>query len=91
MRIEAYNQVTQVYNSCNAVKAEKADKKRLHDKVEISEFGKVYQTAKNAVNDAPDVREDKIKDIKSRIENGTYDVSPERFAEKILENYGGGF
>lgn len=87
MRIDAYNQVTQVYNSCNTVKTQKSQKRSMRDEVEISDFGKVYQTAKNAVNETSDVREDKIADIKRRIKNGTYDVSPEEFADKILERY----
>lgn len=91
MRIDAYNQVTQIYNSSSKVKTQKTAQSKLRDKVEISEFGKVYQTAKNAVNGASDIREDKVADIKSRIENGTYDVSPERFAEKVLESFGGVF
>ena len=31
--------------------------------------------------------EDKIADIKSRIDNGTYNVSSESFADKLLEKY----
>lgn len=91
MRIDAYNQVTQIYNSSSKVKAQKTAQSGLRDKVEISEFGKVYQTAKNAVNGASDIREDKVVDIKNRLENGTYDVSPERFAEKVLESFSGVF
>ena len=43
--------------------------------------------AKQAVASAPDVRQDKIADIKERIQNGTYDVSPEAFADKLLSDY----
>ena len=50
-------------------------------------MGKAYQAAKSAVNEAADVREDKIADIKSRIDNGTYNVSAESFADKLLEKY----
>lgn len=91
MRIDAYNQVTQIYNTSNKLKAQKTAKDSKLDKVEISEFGKVYQTAKNAVNEASDIREDKIADIKNRIQSGTYDVSPEAFADKMLANYEGAF
>lgn len=87
MRIDAYNQVSQVYQTSNKLKTQKVTKSSSVDKVEISSFGKAYQVAKNAVNEAPDVREGKIADIKARIDNGTYEVSAESFAEKILKGY----
>lgn len=89
MRIDAYNQISQVYQTSNKIKTQKVSNKSSGDKVEISSFGKAYQVAKSAVNEAPDVREDKIADIKARIDNGTYEVSSESFAEKILKGYGG--
>ena len=87
MRIDAYNQISQIYSADSKIKTQKADKTADKDKVEISTFGKIYQTAKNAVNDVPDIREDKVADIKARIKNGSYDVSPESFADKLLEGY----
>lgn len=89
MRIDAYNQVNQVYNSNTKLKTQKAWQTSGKDKVEISETGKIYQIAKKAVNNVPDIREDKVADIKSKIDNGTYDVSAESFADKLLENYDG--
>lgn len=87
MRIDAYNQISQIYSADSKIKSQKAYKTADKDKVEISTFGKIYQTAKNAVNDVPDIREDKVADIKARIKNGSYDVSPESFADKLLEGY----
>lgn len=87
MRIDAYNQVSQIYQTGNKMKTQKVSKTSARDKVEISSFGKAYQVAKNAVNEAPDVREDKVADIKARIDNGTYEVSSEHFADKLLESY----
>lgn len=87
MRIDAYNQVNQIYKAAGSVKSDKLQKTSKRDKVEISSFGKAYQVAKQAVASAPDVRQDKIADIKERIQNGTYDVSPEAFADKLLSDY----
>lgn len=88
MRIDAYNQVSKIYQTSNKMKSQKLSQTSARDKVEISSFGKAYQVAKSAVNEAPDVREDKIADIKARIDDGTYEVSSEKFADKLLENYG---
>lgn len=53
----------------------------------ISSMGEDYITAKKALLSTPDIREDLIYSIKERIKNGTYEVSGEAFAEKILENF----
>lgn len=88
MRIDAYNQVSQVYKTGSKIKAQKAAAAKGSDKVEISEFGKVLQTAKQAVQASSDVREDRVAELKAKINSGTYEVSGEAFAEKLLENYG---
>lgn len=49
--------------------------------------GKDMQTAKTALGNTPDVRESKIQDLKRRIDNGTYDVSVDDFAQKLLDSY----
>lgn len=87
MRIDAYNQISQIYQTNNKYKTQKTTSVSARDKVEISSMGKAYQTAKSAVNEAADVREDKIADIKSRLDNGTYNVSAESFADKLLGKY----
>jgi negative regulator of flagellin synthesis FlgM len=57
------------------------------DKVSISQAGHDYQVAAAAVSEASDVREDKVSELKSRIEAGTYSVEPGDFASKLLEAY----
>ncbi len=87
MRIDAYNAINQVYQANNAYKAKAAKNGYSSDKVEISSIGKDYQTAKAAVAQASDVREDKIRQIKAMMEAGTYHVSGMDFANKIVEEY----
>ena len=53
MRIDAYNQVTQLYKTNSTKKAYKTNTAQAADKVEISQMGKDYQIAKNAVAAAP--------------------------------------
>ena len=54
----------------------------------ISQAGYDYQIAKQAVQDSADVREDVVAKFKSQIENGTYDVDSESFADKLIEKFG---
>ncbi|MCM1307093.1 MAG: flagellar biosynthesis anti-sigma factor FlgM [Butyrivibrio sp.] len=88
MRIDAYNQVSRIYQTKNKPAVTKKGAAKGADKVEISQFGRDYQVAKQAVAAASDVREDKVADMKARIEAGTYDVSADDFAAKLAEKYG---
>lgn len=87
MRIDAYNAISQVYQSNTNYKTKSANASYNSDKIEISTLGKEFQTAKAAVSQAPDVREDKIAEIKAKMDAGTYHVSGMDFANKIVDNY----
>ena len=58
MRIEAYNQVQQLYQAKRVNKTQNAAAASRTDKVQISRFGKYIQNAKAAVASAPDIREE---------------------------------
>ena len=88
MRIEAYSQVQQVYSNSKVNKAQPTKKTNdIRDTVSFSSIGKDIQVAKQAVNASPDVREDLVAKYKAAIKNGTYDVSGEAFADKLLAKY----
>jgi negative regulator of flagellin synthesis FlgM len=89
MRINPYIQVQQVYNNSKVSKTGKAANVSRTDGLEISSVGKDIQTAKTALAQTPDIREDVVARIKSQVQNGTYDVSPSAFADKLLEAYEG--
>lgn len=87
MRIDAYTQITQVYNTEKKNNIKQNIKTNKNDEVEISQQGRDYQIAKKAVADTSDVREDVIAKYKSEIQSGTYDVSASDFANKVIESY----
>lgn len=87
MRIEAYNQIQQIYNTKKPGQVKKTSGTSFTDQVQISSLGKDIQTAKAAVAAAPDVREDVTAPIKASIAAGTYEVSAGSFADKLLEKY----
>ena len=88
MRIDSYMAVNQVYGP-NGVKrspyAQSASSVR--DSVEISDFGNAYQVAKKAAQGTEPVREDRVAEIKEQLANGTYNVSNDDFASKLLAKY----
>lgn len=88
MRIEAYNQVAQLYKNTKTAKAQKSYGVAAgRDEVTISKAGYDYQIAKQAVAEASDIREDKIAGLKNKIESGNYKVDAGDFANKLLEKY----
>lgn len=87
MRIEAYNMVNQVYQANKPKQVTKTNATSRMDQVQISSFGRDLQVAKQAVKGAADVREDVTAPIKQSINNGTYNVSNEDFASKLLAKY----
>lgn len=87
MRIDAYNAISRTYGVKEKYKTKAAAKTNGADKVEISDFGRELHVAKQAVAAAPDVRADRVAELKSRIEDGTYSVSGESFADKLISKY----
>ena len=89
MRIDAYNQIAQAYGVQKTYNTQKANKSASmgKDQLSISQTGYSYQVAKTAVSEASDVREDKVAKLKAQIQNGTYSVNPDDFANKLLEKY----
>ena len=89
MRIDAYNQIAQLYGAQKAYNTQKTNKAASmgSDQLSISQTAYSYQTAKAAVSGASDVREDKVAELKAKIQNGTYSVNPDDFASKLLEKY----
>ena len=84
MRIDALNQISQVNGTNEKKKISYAARVSESDKLEISSFGKDLQTAKQAVAKASDIREDKVNDLKKQFANGTYHVTAEELADKLL-------
>ena len=84
MRIEAYNQVTQIYNSGKVSKIKGSGSVDKRDQLQISQTGRDYHVAKQAVADAPDIREDKVMQVKKRIASGNYKVEAGDFAAPLL-------
>ncbi|BAI81594.1 negative regulator of flagellin synthesis FlgM [Deferribacter desulfuricans SSM1] len=91
MRIEdkvklGYENLVKVDNKKDVKKdAKSADvKTEKHDRVEISDDRKKVENLKQKVKEASDIRQEKIDQIKKKIESGTYDVSGKKVAEKIV-------
>jgi len=54
------------------------------DTVNISDTAKEIQEVRKQLDEIPDVRTEKVQQLKNEIENGTYKIKSEEIAEKML-------
>ena len=87
MRINAYTQVQQMYGTKKSANVKSKSNESFSDQLQISSVGKDIQSAKQAVAGASDIREDITAPIKAKIQAGTYEVSAESFADRLMQKY----
>jgi negative regulator of flagellin synthesis FlgM len=63
----------------------KAGVTRRPDSVSLSDNARSLATARAAVQQAPDVRDAKVAEIKQRVEDGTYNVPSHLLARKLIQ------
>ncbi|WP_427338122.1 flagellar biosynthesis anti-sigma factor FlgM [Caloranaerobacter sp. DY30410] len=78
--LKLYNSQKQIKDKKTSAKAEKKDKLSLSNKA-IE-----YQIAMKALRNVPDIRKDKVEEIKRQIETGTYKIDSSKIVEKMFEN-----
>lgn len=88
MKINPYIQVQQMYSTKKSGPVKKNAAPGKADGVVISNIGREFQVAKQAVANAPDIRTDITEPIRAAVNNGTYEVSGEKFADKLLRAAG---
>ena len=87
MRIEAYNQVQQIYQKSKVNKTQQTSNTTQTAQLQFSSFGREIGVAQAALAGTPDVRENVVNPIKAQIQSGTYSVDNASFAEKLIQRY----
>ncbi len=65
-----------------------AAEKTASDKMEISQAAKELQAAKKAFDALPEIRQDKVAEIKALMASGNYKPTAEDVIEKLLSHVG---
>ena len=78
--------VSQVQQNAQAAETE-GEKGRASggDNVELSQSVRDLQSAQKALQDLPDIRENKVAALKQQIENGAYDIRTDKIAANMLK------
>ena len=87
IQVDAY--VNQVHDKKKADQAADQAKESAvkTDTVVISEAAKRIQETRAKLDEVPDVREDKVAELRNQIQNGTYQVDAQKTAEKLLKEH----
>ncbi|ABX40690.1 flagellar biosynthesis anti-sigma factor FlgM [Lachnoclostridium phytofermentans] len=87
MRIDALSKINQLYQTNDTRKVSKTQNGNKKDSVEISQMGKDFQIAKQAVSSAPDIRQEKVDEIKKKLASGNYEINLEELADKMINDF----
>lgn len=63
------------------------DKTSQEEKVDLSQKAKEIQKIRKLAEEAPEIREEKVAELKQKIEQGGYNIKGEKVAQKILEDF----
>lgn len=87
MRVDAVNRIHDVYNAQMGMVAKNIEKAQSRDEVNLSNQAKDFVSIKKMIESEEQVntaREKRIQELKEKIDNGTYNVTAEQVASKIL-------
>ena len=83
--IDAYVNQVQDKNKVGTPDNKPENSVKKSDTVVISDAAKRVQEARNQLNDIPDVREEKVTELRNQIQNGTYQIDADKVAGKMIK------
>ena len=83
--VTSHERIAQADESTHQKRSEKSTND--HATSHISLKSKEFSKAKASALRAPDVREERVHELKQRIAKGTYEVSPERVADRLVDEH----
>jgi len=86
VNIEAYVNQVQEKDKVEPTSEQPEKQQVKADTVELSDMGKRVQEAHKQLETIPDIREDKVAQLKEQVDNGTYQPDAEKVAEKMLKD-----
>ena len=86
VNIEAYVNQVQNKDKVDATSEQPEKQQTKADTVVLSDTAKKVQEAQKQLETMPDVREDKVAQLKEQIKNKTYDMDEEKIAGKMIKD-----
>ncbi len=86
MKVNSLEHVTSVYNSQKQVTNKTKKVADIKDELLLSTEAKDIQLAYKLVKQVPDIRQEKVEQLKNQIQTGTYNVKLEEIVDKIINS-----
>jgi len=86
VNIESYVNQVQDKDKIDAPSEQPEKQHAKADTVVLSDMAKTVQEAQTQLKSIPDVREDKVAELREQVENGTYEIDAEKIADKMLRD-----
>jgi negative regulator of flagellin synthesis FlgM len=86
VNIDAYVKQVQDKDKADATSEQPEKQQAKTDTVVLSDTAKTVQEAQTQLKSIPDVREDKVAELREQIEKGTYEPDAEKIAGKMIKD-----
>lgn len=86
MRIDSIKNIYETYKKQSISPNKAVSKTSKKDEVELSSVAKDFQAVYKLLQQTPDIRAEKVDDLKAKINSGNYNVKAEEVADKILSH-----
>ncbi len=85
IKIDAYLNSVKDKNKTDSSSSNRPGSVNHEDKVNLSQNVKDVQDARDKLDAIPDIREEKVAEIKSQLEKGTYNIDGEKIALNMMK------
>ncbi|HHV47147.1 MAG TPA: flagellar biosynthesis anti-sigma factor FlgM [Tissierellia bacterium] len=85
MKINKTDNILGVFFNRKINKIDRHRNLNKEDKLEVSDTAKDYTIAMEKYYKLPDIRREKVEELKEKVKSGTYYVDGKRVAERIME------
>ena len=58
----------------------------ITDQVSVSEFGREHQAIQEVLKEVPEIRQERVNQIRTALESGTYEVPSDLLAERLIQD-----
>ncbi|MBS4535789.1 flagellar biosynthesis anti-sigma factor FlgM [Clostridium sp. D2Q-14] len=80
------NKVMNAYKKTNKNEVSENNRLGKKDEFTISKEAKDIQRAFKIAKESPDIRKEKVEEIKARYDSGNYNIDPKKVVEKMIED-----
>lgn len=80
------NKIMKSYGKTGKKEVFESSRLKKKDQFTISNEAKDIQKALKIAKESPDIREEKIREIKMRLDSGNYNINSKKVAEKLIED-----